>query len=97
MFFKHQYLYFILILFCYQLSYAQENEIKKDSSKGYRDIEKYSKKRKFTKFIYKLIFNPVAKKAPKKQRPKKIKPQNYSKYEGKIIRNIITNKTGNSK
>lgn len=88
MFFKHQYLYFILILFCYQLSNAQENEIKKDSSKGYRDIEKYSKKRKFTKFIYKLIFNPVAKKAPKKQRPKKIKPQNYSKYEGKIIRNI---------
>jgi hypothetical protein len=76
------------MLFCYQLSCAQENEIKKDSSKGYRDIEKYSKKRKFTKFIYKLIFNPVAKKAPKKQRPKKIKPQNYSKYEGKIIRNI---------
>ncbi|WP_329805263.1 BamA/TamA family outer membrane protein [Flavobacterium facile] len=76
------------MLFCYQLSCAQENEIKKDSSKGYRDIEKYSKKRKFTKFIHKLIFNPVAKKAPKKQRPKKIKPQNYSKYEGKIIRNI---------
>jgi hypothetical protein len=76
------------MLFCYQLSCAQENEIKKDSSKGYRDIEKYSKKRKFTKFIHKLIFNPVAKKAPKKQRSKKIKPQNYSKYEGKIIRNI---------
>ena len=85
---KHQYLYLILMLFCYQHSLAQKNEIKKDSSKGYRDIEDFSKKRKFTKFIHKLIFNPVAKKAPKKQRLKKIKAENYSKYEGKIIRNI---------
>ena len=76
------------MLFCHQLSYAQKNEIKKDSSKGYRDIEKYSKKRKFTKFLHKLIFNPVAKKTSKKQKPKKIKSKSYTKYEGKIIRNI---------
>lgn len=88
MFFKHTFLYFVLIIFCHQLSYAQKNEIKKDSSKGYRDIEKYSKKRKFTKFLHKLIFNPVAKKTSKKQKPKKIKSKNYTKYEGKIIRNI---------
>lgn len=88
MFFKHKYLLYVLILFCYQLSFAQKNEVKKDSSKGYRDIEKYSKKRKFTKFLHKLIFNPVVKKTPKKQRAKKIKSKNYTKYEGKIIRNI---------
>lgn len=76
------------MLFCHQLSYAQKNEIKKDSSKGYRDIEKYSKKRKFTKFLHKLIFNPIAKKTSKKQKPKKIKSKSYTKYEGKIIRNI---------
>lgn len=79
------------MLFCHQLSYAQKIEVKKDSSKGYRDIEKYSKKRKFTKFLHKLIFNPVAKKTSKttkKQKPKKIKSKSYTKYEGKIIRNI---------
>jgi hypothetical protein len=91
MFLKRTFLYFILMLFCHQLSYAQKIEVKKDSSKGYRDIEKYSKKRKFTKFLHKLIFNPVAKKTSKttkKQKPKKIKSKSYTKYEGKIIRNI---------
>ena len=88
MFSKYTFLYFVLMLFCHQLSYAQKNEIKKDSSKGYRDIEKYSKKRKFTKFLHKLIFNPIAKKTSKKQKPKKIKSKSYTKYEGKIIRNI---------
>ncbi|WP_245748194.1 BamA/TamA family outer membrane protein [Flavobacterium terrigena] len=78
-----------MILFCYQLSLAQKTEIKKDTSKGYRDIEKYSKKRKFTKFVHKLIFNPVAKEKVKKSKKKKKNPTNiYNKYEGKIIRNI---------
>ncbi|MES2863462.1 MAG: hypothetical protein V4666_05035 [Bacteroidota bacterium] len=88
MFLKHKYLFFVLILSCYQVSFAQKNEVKKDSSKGYRDIEKYSKKRKFTKFIHKLIFNPVAKTKVKKKRAKKIPTKNYKQYEGKIIRNI---------
>ena len=88
MFLNRKSLFLLLIILCYQLSFAQKNEVKKDSSKGYRDIEKYSKKRKFTKFIHKLIFNPVAKKTPKKQKTKKIPVKNYKKYEGKIIRNI---------
>ncbi|WP_225875116.1 BamA/TamA family outer membrane protein [Flavobacterium bernardetii] len=78
-----------MILFSYQLSFAQKTEIKKDSSKGYRDIEKYSKKRKFTKFIHKLIFNPVTKENVKKTKKKKKKPTSiYKPYEGKIIRNV---------
>ena len=88
MFLKHKFLIFFLILFCYQLSFAQKNEVKKDSSKGYRDIEKYSKKRKFTKFIHKLIFNPIAKTKVKNKKIKKIEVKNYKQYEGKIIRNI---------
>ena len=53
------------ILFTFQLSYAQENPKKEDSTKMYRDIEKYSNKRKFTKFLHKLIFEPIAKQKKK--------------------------------
>jgi hypothetical protein len=88
MFFKPKFLLFTLILLCCQFSFAQNNEVKKDSSKGYRNIEKYSKKRKFTKFIHKLIFNPVAKNTAVKAKAEKVVSKNYSRYEGKIIRNI---------
>lgn len=88
MVFKLKLLFYVLILCSSQVSFAQENEIKKDTSKGYREIEKYSKKRKFTKFLYKLVFNPVTKKPVKKQKPKKTIIKNYQQFEGKIIRNI---------
>ncbi len=79
----------ILILICsYQFSIAQEIPIKKDSAKVYRTIEKYAKKRKFTQFIHKLIFEPVAKQKIRKSNFQKIKKVNYALYEGKIIRNI---------
>ncbi len=80
-------LIFIIFYNC-QLSNAQEILVKKDSAKVYRDIEKYSKKRKFTQFIYKLIFEPVAKQKIRKSSFQKIKRVNYAKFEGKIIRNI---------
>jgi hypothetical protein len=78
---------FMMICSC-QLLFAQKIPIKKDSAKVYRNIEKYSKKRKFTHFIYKLIFEPVAKQKVRKSSFQKIKRLNYSQYEGKIIRNI---------
>ncbi len=80
-------LFFITIISCQVLS-GQEILAKKDSAKVYRDIEKYSKKRKFTHFIHKLIFEPVAKQKIRKSSFQKIKKVNYSKFEGKIIRNI---------
>ena len=88
MLFNRNLLFYLLILFSYQLSFGQETQVKKDSSKGYRKIENYSKKRKFTKFLYKLVFNPVTKSSLKKQKVKKIPTKNYKKYEGKIIRTI---------
>jgi hypothetical protein len=88
MFLKPKFLFFILMLFWYQVSFAQKNEAKKDSSKGYRNIEKYSKKRKFTLFIHKLIFNPVAKERVKRKTSKKAQSISYKPFEGKIIRNI---------
>ena len=85
---KLKWIFFVLIIFSYQLSFAQENGKKIDSSKMYRKIEKYSKKRKFTKFVYKLIFEPVAEQKVRKSSFQKIKKPNYIQYEGKIIRNI---------
>jgi len=79
---------FFMIICNYQFLFAQEISIKKDSSKIYREIEKYYKKRKFTQFVYKLIFEPVAKQKVRKSSFQKIKKQNYTRYEGKIIRDI---------
>lgn len=88
MFLNHKFFLLTLILFCSLATYAQKKEVEKDSSKGYRNIEKYSKKRGFTKFIHKLIFNPVAKTTVIKPKSQKIISKNYNTYEGKIIRNI---------
>ena len=79
---------FLIFIFNCKLIFAQEIPIKKDSLELYRKIEKYSDKRKFTKFIYKLIFEPIAKQKIRKSSFQKIKKVNYAKFEGKIIRSI---------
>jgi hypothetical protein len=79
---------FILMIYCCPIVCAQNIPAKKDSAKVYRAIEKYSQKRKFTQFIYKLIFEPVAKQKIRKSSFQKIKKVNYALFEGKIIRNI---------
>ncbi|WP_447636793.1 hypothetical protein [Flavobacterium microcysteis] len=86
---KIRFFLLLLTVCCCQLSQAQEQPVKKrDSLKGYRDIERYSKKRGFTKFIHKLIFKPVDSKKPKNRQKDKVVLKSYSEYEGKIIRNI---------
>ncbi|MDP3359798.1 MAG: hypothetical protein Q8S41_10675 [Lutibacter sp.] len=52
----------------------------------YEKIEKYSKKRKFTKMFHRLIFEPV--KINKAVLKKKPKQKIHKNIEGKIIRNI---------
>lgn len=79
---------FLLMICSYQIVFAQEKTVKKDSTKVYRAIEKYSKKRIFTKFVYKLIFEPVAKQKVRKSKFQKTKGINFALFEGKIIRNI---------
>ncbi len=78
-------LLFLLILLGFQMVFSQENAPKKDSSEVYRDIQTYSKKHKFTKFLHKLVFKPIN---SKKKKQKKVVEQNYQAFEGKIIRNI---------
>lgn len=84
-----------LILFLVLTSvfaFAQEKPAKKDSTQIYTKIENYSKKSKFTQFMYSLFFKPVApdpsKKKTKKKVYKKLIQKPYSSFEGKIIRNI---------
>jgi hypothetical protein len=88
MFLKYTRILLFLMLFCHLFSLAQDNPKAKDSSKMYRNIEKYSKKGKFTKFLHKLIFEPVAKQEIKNIALHKIKKQHYAQSEGKIIRKI---------
>lgn len=88
MFLKYKLILFLLLSFNYLPSFAQVNPKAQDTAKMYRKIEKYSKERKFTKFVHKLVFKPVAKQKIKKNSFQKIRKANYAKFEGKIIRNI---------
>ncbi|MEZ4803330.1 MAG: hypothetical protein R2797_11205 [Gelidibacter sp.] len=76
----------IIILLNGLQSFAQVNPSKKDSSNVYDKIETYSKKRKSTKFLHKLIFKSTTKKP--NRNIKASKKQSLSPFEGKIIRNI---------
>ncbi len=73
-------------------SFSQKVKEQKDSTKIFRKIEKYATKRKFTRFVYHLIFEPIGQKKIIKNEFQKIKKTNYLPHEGKIIRriNIVT-------
>jgi len=79
----------LLFVFCCQNLTAQQT-VAKDSAKVYKDIEKFSKKSKFGKFVHRLLFKSTRKSKPSK----KASTQRYylkkafDKHEGKIIRNI---------
>ena len=78
--------FFLMAILCFNIGFSQEKPVKQDSTKMYEKIEKYSKKRKFTKMFYKLIFEPVKIKNTVLSRKKKQKF--HKNVEGKIIRNI---------
>ncbi|MFO7672853.1 MAG: hypothetical protein R6V74_04015 [Lutibacter sp.] len=78
--------FFLMALLCFNIGFSQEKPVKQDSTKMYENIEKYSKKRKFTKMFHKLIFEPV--KIKSAVLPKKLKKKSRKNFEGKIIRDI---------
>jgi hypothetical protein len=92
MWFKKIFILFFVSLFISEFAYTQQTPVKKDSTQLYKDIESYSKRSGFTKFIYRLVFKPVAstllKKSTKRKRYKKLIQKPYSAFEGKIIRHI---------
>jgi len=84
-------LFFISILTT-DFAFGQKTPAKKDSKKLYENIESYSGRSKFSKFMYRLVFKPVAPSSKKKKVYKKLIQKPYSTFEGKIIRhiNIVT-------
>jgi hypothetical protein len=85
-------LFFFFAMLLSQLILAQKNLPihKVDSASFYRGIEKYAKKRKATKYVYELIFNPIDVPKSKKHKDKlKVRKQKtYSRYQGRIISRI---------
>lgn len=81
-----------IVCFCFgmsiHLSFAQETKPGKDSTLRYENIEGYSSKRGFTRFMYRFFYDPVA--AGEKQRPLKQRAEKvpYTHFQGKVIRNI---------
>jgi outer membrane protein assembly factor BamA len=92
MWFRKCFIPFIVLILISEFASAQQDTVKTDSTHLYKDIESYSKRSKFTGFIYRLIFKPVASdpknKEVKKKVYKKLIQKPYSAFEGKIIRNI---------
>lgn len=83
---------FLISFLVNDVAFAQETPAKKDTTRLYKEIETYSKQRKFTKFMYGLLFKPVAPvasgKKPRKRVNSRIIQKPYSSFEGKTIRNI---------
>lgn len=79
----------LVLLLCCQYGYSQEVKKEKDSAQLYKNIEKFSKKHKFTKFLHGFIFEPIkTKKAVAKKKKPRIAKKKMRSYEGKIVRKI---------
>jgi hypothetical protein len=92
MWFKNILILFFILITISNVAFAQETSVKTDSTHVYENIETYSKRSKFTMFIYRLFFKPVAPSLRKKEVNKKgynkLIQKPYGAFEGKIIRNI---------
>jgi hypothetical protein len=90
--FKHISIFVFVLFSISDFASAQQDSVKTDSTQLYKNIESYSKRSKFTGFLYRLIFRPVApdskSKPVKRKAYKKLVQKPYSTFEGKIIRNI---------
>jgi len=90
--FKIIFVFLFVSILTNDFAFAQQKSAPKDSTKIYSDIESFSKRGKFTKFMYSLIFKPVAPTSQqnkgKRKVYKKLIQKPYQTFEGKIIRNI---------
>jgi hypothetical protein len=91
--FKNIIILFFVSVLSSDYAYTQHTAARKDSTRLYENIESYSKRSKFTRFMYRLVFKPVAtisqKKKGTKKGYKKLIQKPYSAFEGKTIRHII--------
>lgn len=77
-----------ILLITNDFTFAQDTIVQKDSTHLYENIETYSERNKFTQFMFRLFFKPVAPDLPQKKENKKRIQKPDSSFEGKIIRNI---------
>lgn len=78
--------FWLLLLLLFGRPNAQAQQTPKDTLKVYKNLEQYSQKRKWTRYVHRLIFEPLA--VPPKTPQKQIKKQSLHDLEGKIIRHI---------
>ena len=82
-------MYFLVLLCWCSFASAQVKTTKDDSTKVYKNIEKYAEKNKFRQFIHKLLFTTPERKTSRKINNYEIKKQKaYLSNTGKIIRKI---------
>jgi hypothetical protein len=79
-------IYICLCFGFYSQNFAQDTIRKKDTTNVYVKLEDYSKKRKTTKFLHRLIFKSTNKKPSVSTQ--KVKKQNLTSFEGMIIRQV---------
>jgi hypothetical protein len=92
MWFRNFLILVVISLSAFSSASGQQPDVKKDPNHLYENIEAYSGRSKFTKFMYRLFFKPVAethaKKGAKKNPIKRPLQKPYSTFEGKTIRHI---------
>lgn len=88
MWFRNLFIVLVVFVLASEKSFAQESLVNKDTTRLYEDIEIYSKKSRFTKFVYSIFFKPVAPASLQKKASKNLIKQPYKSFEGKIIRKI---------
>ncbi|TVQ93279.1 MAG: hypothetical protein EA393_02400 [Bacteroidetes bacterium] len=93
MWFKNLILIILTLLIANDFAFAQETTTPKDSTEQkeariYQNIETYSERSKFTRFMIRLFFKPVVPDLlPREVKPRPLQKP-FSSFEGKIIRNI---------
>ena len=88
MWFKAIFILLVVLIVSTGDAFGQEKPDKKDTKEFYQDIESFSDKSKFTRFMHRLFFKPVAPGVKKKKIYKKLIQKPYSSFEGKVIRKI---------
>ncbi|MFW5831029.1 MAG: hypothetical protein ACOCVA_02175 [Prolixibacteraceae bacterium] len=79
---------FFILLISNDFTFAQDTIAPKDTTHLYENIETYSERSGFTKFMFRLFFKPVAPAPAQKILNKRLIQNPYSFFEGKIIRQI---------
>lgn len=89
--------FFTTAFACAQVQPEKKDTVNNSRDNMYKKLENYSKRKKFTKFLHKLIFRPVKVKEPTQNRQEVINKapemqETFESHEGRIVRkiNIVT-------